>query len=65
MISSLAIEEGKVPQERSNSVMSAAKSMLEQDVDLHAVHSTRSVAAMIKTSIEVSPAAQPKVYNEV
>lgn len=63
-ISSLAAEESKIPQERNNSVLNVAKSMLEQDVDLQAVHSTRSVAAMIKTSIEVSPAAQPKVHNE-
>lgn len=64
-MASLALEESKKADERDMQPMLDAKAVLDNNIALQAVHSTRSVTALIKTAVENKPSdAQPKILNE-
>ena len=66
-----SVTDAKRLSQGKSSPLSAAKCLMEcgcdhhGEIDLQAVHSTRSVAAIIQSSLDASRDAQPKVHNEV
>ena len=65
-MTSLARQEAKQAEDRDESALAAARSLLEDDEDLQAVHSAKSVAMMVKNAKDKhSVNKDSKAYNEV